>query len=66
MFSHLVFSQNLSSIKLFSQNRFFGFLGSSLSTGRNAGRCKVAYGWISLDPAKAGPTVGVVVVVIDI
>ena len=29
--------------------------------GRNAGRGKVAYSWISPDPAKAGPTLGVVV-----
>ena len=31
--------------------------------GRNTGRGKVAYSWISPDPAKAGPTLGVVVVV---
>ena len=31
--------------------------------GRNTGRGKVAYNWISPDPAKAGPTVGVIVVV---
>jgi len=29
--------------------------------GRNTGRGKVAYSWISPDPAKAGPTLGVVV-----
>ena len=29
--------------------------------GRNAGIGKVAYSWISPDPAKAGPTLGVVV-----
>ena len=29
---------------------------------RNTGRGKVAYNWISPDPAKAGPTLGVVVV----
>ena len=34
--------------------------------GRNTGRGKVAYSWISPDPAKAGPTLGVVVVVEDI
>ena len=28
--------------------------------GRNIGRDKVAYSWISPDPAKAGPTLGVV------
>ena len=32
--------------------------------GRNTGRGKVAYSWISQDPAKAGPTLGVVVVVV--
>ena len=31
--------------------------------GRNTGRGKVYYSWISSDPAKAGPTLGVVVVV---
>jgi len=31
---------------------------------RNTGRDKVAYSWISRDPAKAGPTLGVVVVVV--
>jgi len=29
--------------------------------GRNTGRGKVAYSWISPYPAKAGPTLGVVV-----
>ena len=33
--------------------------------GRNTGRGKVAYSWISPDPVKAGPTLGVVVVVVD-
>ena len=32
--------------------------------GRNTGRGKVAYSWISPDPAKAGPTLGGVVVVV--
>jgi len=32
--------------------------------GRNTGRGKVAYSWISPDLAKAGPTLGVVVVVV--
>ena len=36
----------------------------NLSMGRNTGRGKVAYNWISPDPAKAGPTLGVVVVVV--
>ena len=29
-----------------------------LSTGRNTGRGKVAYSWISPDPAKVGSTLG--------
>jgi len=32
--------------------------------GRNTDRGKVTYSWISPDPAKAGPTLGVVVVVV--
>jgi len=32
--------------------------------GRNTGRGKVAYSWISPDPAKTGPTLRVVVVVV--
>ena len=32
--------------------------------GMNADRGKAAYDWISLDPAKAGLTLGVVVVVV--
>jgi len=32
--------------------------------GRNTSRGKVAYSWISPDPAKAGPTLGIVVVVV--
>ena len=32
--------------------------------GRNTGRGKVAYSWISPDPSKAGPALGVVVVVV--
>jgi len=53
-----MFSQNFSSIKFFSQNPFCGSFGISLSTGRNVGRGKVAYNWISPDPAKAGPILG--------
>ena len=34
--------------------------------GRNTGRGKVDYSWISPDPAKARPTLGVVVVVVVI
>ena len=40
------------------------FLKISLSIGRNAGRGKVAYGWISPDPAKVGPTLGGGIVVL--
>jgi len=32
--------------------------------GRKSGRSKVAYSWISPDPAKVGPTLGAVVVVV--
>ena len=32
--------------------------------GRNTGRGKVAYSWISPNPVKAGPTLEVVVVVV--
>jgi len=32
--------------------------------GRNTGRGKVAYSWISPDPAKARPTLKIVVVVV--
>jgi len=32
--------------------------------GRNTGRGKVVYSWISPDPAKVGPALGVVVVVV--
>ena len=49
--------------KIFSQKSFFcGSLGINLSTGKTAGRGKVAYSWISPDPAEAGPTLGGVVV----
>ena len=51
-------SQKLSPIKLFTNSFFCGSLGINLSTGRNAGRGKVAYSWISPDLAKAGPTLG--------
>jgi len=44
------------------KKRFCGSLGVNLSMGRNTGRGKVAYSWISPDPAKGGPTLGVVVV----
>ena len=50
--------------EIFSQNPIRGPLGIDLSTGRNAGRGKVAYNWISSDLAKEGPTLGVVVVIV--
>ena len=56
--------QNIFSSKIFQKFLLCGYLRISLSTGRNAGRGKVAYSWISPDPAKAGPTLGVVVVVV--
>ena len=59
-----MFSHNLSSIRYFHKTLFDGSLEISLSTGRNVSRGKVAYNWISPDPAKAEPTLGVVVVVI--
>ena len=52
-------------MKLFLKILFCGFLGISLSTGRNAGRGKVAYSWMSPDPAKTLPTLGVVIVVVS-
>jgi len=36
--------------------------GNNLSRGKNTGKGKVAYSWISPDPTKAGSTLGVVVV----
>ena len=50
--------------KTFSPNLFRESLGINLSTGRNTGRGKVAYSWISPDPAAAGPTLGGIVVVV--
>ena len=38
----------------------------NLSMGRNTGRSKVVYSWISPNPAKAGPTLGGVVIVVVI
>ena len=49
--------------KTFSQNCFCGSFGINLSVGRDTGRGKVAYSWISPNPVKAGPTLGVVAVV---
>ena len=55
--AQVIFSMNIVSVSC-------GSRGISLSTGRDAGRGKAAYIWISLDPAKAGPTLrgGIVVV----
>ena len=64
MFSHLMFFVKAFVYKIFSQNSFRGSLGIGLSTGRNASRGKVAYNWISPDPVKVGPTLGVVVVIV--
>lgn len=49
---------------VFTKFLFGGSRGTSLSTDRNVGRDKAAYIWISPDPAKAGPTLGVIVAVI--
>jgi len=49
--------------KVFAQNCFCGSHGISLFTSRDAGRGKVVYIWISPNPAKAGLTLGGVVVV---
>jgi len=54
----------LFSLKTFFTKAFCGSLGINLSMGRNTDRGKVAYSWISQDPAKAGPTLGIVVVVV--
>jgi len=44
---------------MFAQKSCFcGSRGISFSTGRNADRGKAVYIWISVDPAKAGPTLG--------
>jgi len=53
-----MFSQNPSLIKVFKNSCFCGSIGFSLSKGRNVGRGKAAYIWISPDPAQAGPTLG--------
>jgi len=59
-FYMLLFSDIYS--KYITKLEFICIIG--LCTGRNAGRGKVAYNWISPDPAKAGPTLGGVVVVV--
>jgi len=41
---------------------FYGSFGINLSMARNTDRGKVAYSWISPDPAKAGPMLGGVVI----
>ena len=50
--------------KTFSQNCFCGSFEISLSMGRDTGRGKVSYSWISPDPTKAGPTLGLLVIVV--
>ena len=60
MFLQIVFS-----LKYFQKFLLCGSLKNNLSTGRNVSRGKVAYSWISSNPAKAEPTLeggGVVVV----
>ena len=47
------------SLQTFFSKLFCGSYGINLSMGRNTGRGKVAYSWISPDPVKAGPTLGV-------
>ena len=59
-----MFSQNVFSLNYFHKFLLCESLRNSLSTGRNADTDKVAYSWISLDPAKAGPTLGSGVVVV--
>ena len=55
---------NPSFTNVFTKFLFEGSLGISLFTGRDVGGGKAAYIWISPGPAKAGPTLGVVVVVV--
>ena len=59
-----MFSQNPCSVKCFYIILFCGSLGFSFSTGRDADRGKTTYIRISPDPAKEGPTMGGVVVVV--
>ena len=40
-------------------------IGNGLSMSNHVGRGKTAYIWISLDPAKVGPTLKIVVVFIE-
>ena len=47
------------SLQTFFSKLFCGSYGINLSMGRNTGRGKVAYSWISPNPAKARPTLGV-------
>ena len=52
---------------MYSQNYCFcGSLGFNLSIDRDASRGKTAYIWISLDHAKVRPTLGDVIVVVDV
>ena len=59
-----MFSQNPCSVKCFHIILFCGSLGFNFSTGRDADRGKATYIRISPDPAKEGPTMGGVVVVV--
>ena len=49
---------------VFTKFLFGGSLEISLSTGRDVDGGKAVYIWISPDPTKAGPILGVVVVVV--
>ena len=44
--------------KFFFTKSFLWVFWNQPLTGRNVGRGKVAYNWISPDPAKAGPILG--------
>ena len=55
---------NPSFTNVFTKFLFAGSLEISLSTGRDVDGGKAVYIWISPDPAKAGPTLGVVVVIV--
>jgi len=44
---------------MFSQTFFGGSIGIDISVGSDTCKDKAAYIWIFLDPAQAGPTLGV-------
>ena len=60
-----MFSQNVFFLNYFHKFLLCGTLGNSLSTGRNVGKGKVAYSWISLDLVKVEPTLGGGIVVLN-